>query len=85
MIYPRYLKSIINIHGLKIYLTKILKLKLRKVKWFIQRHIARKWQKQDSDPSCLMLRAWLYSQYAMMPPLAAVLYVSFYVKNETSY
>lgn len=42
-----------------------------------QNQIARKWQKQDSDPSCLMLRAWLYSQYAMMPPFAAVLYVSF--------
>lgn len=56
MIYPRYLKSIINIHGLKIYLTKILKLKLRKVKWFIQRHIARKWQSQDFFPNSSYLQ-----------------------------
>lgn len=56
MIYPRYLKSIINIRGLKFYLTKILKLKLRKVKWFIQGHIARKWQSQDFLPNSSYLQ-----------------------------
>lgn len=37
--------------SLKIYLTKILKLRLRKVKSFIQGHTAIKWQSQDSYPS----------------------------------
>lgn len=43
--------------SLKIYLTKILKLRLRKVKSFIQGHTAIKWQSQDSYPGLLVSNA----------------------------